>query len=188
MKTYKHLKGSTPSQYFSAGQSFRRMKEEGQLRNRKRKKVLQRWKGRHTSDYSRRCHNCVWLLCCILTTLDLTLQQVPTSWQISFFVTLTFPGLWQGGTILHRQHSHTVLHNTLYTQPHLTQPYYPAQKHTPTQVEGTESRVQPRVNILANSVGDGRNKQISENEEEIKVFYRLALKNEEEIRKRWGKK
>ena len=29
------------------------------------------------------------------------------------------------------------------------------------------------------------NKQISENEEEIKVFYCLALKNEEEM---WGKK
>ena len=34
-----------------------------------------------------------------------------------------------------------------------------------------------RVNILANS----------ENEEKIKVFYCLALKNKEEIRKRWGK-
>ena len=37
--------------------------------------------------------------------------------------------------------------------------------------------------------GGGRNKQISENEEKIKVFYCLvALKNEEEIRKKWGKK
>ena len=49
-----------------------------------------------------------------------------------------------------------------------------------------------RVNILAIPTpppppGGGRNKQISENEEEIKVFYCLAPKNEEEIRKRWGK-
>ena len=36
--------------------------------------------------------------------------------------------------------------------------------------------------------GGGRNKKISENEEKINVFYCLALKNEEEIRKRWGKK
>ena len=36
--------------------------------------------------------------------------------------------------------------------------------------------------------GGGRIKQISEKEEEIKVLYCLALKNEEEIRKRWGKK
>ena len=45
-----------------------------------------------------------------------------------------------------------------------------------------------RVNILAYSDprGCGRNKQISENEEELKVFYCLALKNEEEMRKRWG--
>ena len=41
-----------------------------------------------------------------------------------------------------------------------------------------------RVNILANST----NKQISENEEEMMVFYCLALKNEEETRKRRGKK
>ena len=43
-----------------------------------------------------------------------------------------------------------------------------------------------RVNILANSGGgrSGRNKQISENEEEIKVFYCLALKNEEEIKEK----
>ena len=36
-----------------------------------------------------------------------------------------------------------------------------------------------RVNILPNSApppGDGRNKQISENEEDIKVYYCLALK------------
>ena len=48
-----------------------------------------------------------------------------------------------------------------------------------------------RVNILANSdppSGGGRNKQIPENKEEIKVFYCLALINEEEIRKGWGKK
>ena len=44
------------------------------------------------------------------------------------------------------------------------------------------------LDILANSDPPGRNKQIPENEEEIKVFYCLALKNEEEIRKRWGKK
>ena len=47
-----------------------------------------------------------------------------------------------------------------------------------------------RVNNLANTAPqeDGRDKHISENEEEIKVFYCLALKDEEEIRKRWGKK
>ena len=33
-----------------------------------------------------------------------------------------------------------------------------------------------------NPPGDGRNKQISENEVEIKVFYCLALKNEERRR------
>ena len=37
-----------------------------------------------------------------------------------------------------------------------------------------------------NPPGDGRNKQISENEVEIKVFYCLALKNEEEIKGRGG--
>ena len=37
-------------------------------------------------------------------------------------------------------------------------------------------------------MGGGRNKQISENEEEIRVFYCLALTNEEEIRRRKGKK
>ena len=43
---------------------------------------------------------------------------------------------------------------------------------------------------MANSdpPGGGRNKQISENEEELRGFYCLALKNEEEIRKRKGKK
>ena len=47
-----------------------------------------------------------------------------------------------------------------------------------------------RVNTLVNCdpPGGGRNKQISENEEEIRVFYCLELKNEEEIRRRWGKK
>ena len=45
-----------------------------------------------------------------------------------------------------------------------------------------------RVNILANSTpGGGRNEQISENEEEIRGFYCLTLKNEEEIRRRKGK-
>ena len=46
-----------------------------------------------------------------------------------------------------------------------------------------------RVNILANSdpPGGGRNKQRSENEEEIRVFYCLELKNQEEIRRK-GKK
>ena len=43
----------------------------------------------------------------------------------------------------------------------------------------------PRVNILANSA-KGRNKQISENEEEIKGFYCLALKNEEENKEKEG--
>ena len=43
---------------------------------------------------------------------------------------------------------------------------------------------------MANSdpPGGGRNKQISENEEEIRGFYCLALKNEEEIRRRKEKK
>ena len=34
--------------------------------------------------------------------------------------------------------------------------------------------------------GDGINKQISENEKEIKVFYCLALKKEEEIKEKVG--
>ena len=63
--------------------------------------------------------------------------------------------------------------------------------HGPTKKYMFHHLRQSRVNILANtppSPGGGRNKHISENEEEIKVFYCLALKNEEEIRKRWGKK